>query len=559
MVPLSLGNLAAYSAQVLCVAGAAGALLSLLRVDAPHVRYFLLRITLAICLVLPWLQPARPSVATETGAVTAEVGASREAAAVADARRAIDWPTTISVILAGGIAVRLAWLAIGLVRLSRLRRAGRPADASHHRDLQAAMGTAADVRYVHRFAQPVTFGFRRPVVLLPETLRLQPPEIREAVLAHELLHVQRGDWAWVAVEEVARAAFWFHPAMWWLISRIQLAREEVVDALAVARTGRRRAYLEALMAFAGEPPLSTAPAFARKRHLFRRMVLISKEDVMSARRLVVSTAVIVMAMATGGWFAVGAFPIVDSSAGQILQQTPGPLESSANPITPENPTPRRVEHEAAKYPPEAAAANARVSITLRLTVDASGSVAEARILSARLRLGDSATSLNDERAKPAYDAAVAAAIAAVEQWRYDAPAKAPISFDTTFFFSPDGAVTDTSAGVAAPPPPLPPPGTRALDGKGMRIGSGLRPPTKVKDVRPVYPPDAMDAKIQGVVIMDIRIDEGGRVTDAEVLRSIPALDQAAIDAVRQWEFMPTLLNGVPTPVLVTVTVQFTLK
>jgi protein TonB len=87
----------------------------------------------------------------------------------------------------------------------------------------------------------------------------------------------------------------------------------------------------------------------------------------------------------------------------------------------------------------------------------------------------------------------------------------------------------------------------------------MRVPTKVKDARPVYPPDAMDAKIQGVVIMDIRIDEQGRVTEAHVLRSIPALDQAAIDAVKQWEFTPTLMNGVPTAVIVTVTVQFTLK
>jgi protein TonB len=59
--------------------------------------------------------------------------------------------------------------------------------------------------------------------------------------------------------------------------------------------------------------------------------------------------------------------------------------------------------------------------------------------------------------------------------------------------------------------------------------------------------------------MEIRIDEHGSVDHAAVLRSIPALDAAAIEAVRQWEFEPTLLNGVPTPVIMTVTVQFSLQ
>ena len=64
--------------------------------------------------------------------------------------------------------------------------------------------------------------------------------------------------------------------------------------------------------------------------------------------------------------------------------------------------------------------------------------------------------------------------------------------------------------------------------------------------------------MQGVVILEVRIDVDGRVTDAKVLRGIPLLDQAALDAVRQWVYTPTLLNGTPTPVIMTVTVTFTL-
>ena len=79
------------------------------------------------------------------------------------------------------------------------------------------------------------------------------------------------------------------------------------------------------------------------------------------------------------------------------------------------------------------------------------------------------------------------------------------------------------------------------------------------DVNPIYPPIAQSARVQGVVIIEATIGPDGAVKDAKVLRSIPLLDAAALDAVKQWQFTPTLLNGVPVPVIMTVTVQFTLQ
>ncbi|MBW8713179.1 MAG: energy transducer TonB [Acidobacteria bacterium] len=78
-------------------------------------------------------------------------------------------------------------------------------------------------------------------------------------------------------------------------------------------------------------------------------------------------------------------------------------------------------------------------------------------------------------------------------------------------------------------------------------------------IRPVYPPIAQSARVSGVVIIEATIGADGKVKDAKVLRSIPLLDQAALDAVKQWQFTPTLLNGVPVPVIMTVTVNFTLQ
>jgi protein TonB len=90
----------------------------------------------------------------------------------------------------------------------------------------------------------------------------------------------------------------------------------------------------------------------------------------------------------------------------------------------------------------------------------------------------------------------------------------------------------------------------------VRVGGGVREPRKVVDVTPVYPHVAAQARIQGVVIIEATIDARGRVANTKVLRGVPVLDEAALDAVRQWVYTPTLLNGVPTPIIMTVTVTF---
>jgi TonB family protein len=90
----------------------------------------------------------------------------------------------------------------------------------------------------------------------------------------------------------------------------------------------------------------------------------------------------------------------------------------------------------------------------------------------------------------------------------------------------------------------------------VRVGGQIRPPTKIRDVPPVYPAIAKSARVAGTVTIEATIDLEGKVMDAKVVRSVPMLDQAALDAVRQWEYIPTLLNGVPVPVVVTVNINF---
>jgi protein TonB len=95
--------------------------------------------------------------------------------------------------------------------------------------------------------------------------------------------------------------------------------------------------------------------------------------------------------------------------------------------------------------------------------------------------------------------------------------------------------------------------------KRLKVSGAVRPPNKLVDVKPTYPDDAKAAHIEGVVILGVVIGEDGSVIDTTVLRSIPALDQAAIDAVSQWEFEPTQLNGEPVEIEMTITINFTLE
>lgn len=105
----------------------------------------------------------------------------------------------------------------------------------------------------------------------------------------------------------------------------------------------------------------------------------------------------------------------------------------------------------------------------------------------------------------------------------------------------------------APPPPPPPPAGP------VRLHSGIEAPQKIADKAPVYPAIATAARIEGIVILEATIDEAGQVVDLKVLRSVPMLDAAALDAVKQWRYRPAHLNGMPIPVIVTVTVRFALN
>ncbi len=116
---------------------------------------------------------------------------------------------------------------------------------------------------------------------------------------------------------------------------------------------------------------------------------------------------------------------------------------------------------------------------------------------------------------------------------------------------PGGVVGGIVGGLpdAPPPPPVTP----------VRVGGAVREPRKLVHVAPVYPEAARQARIEGVVVIDATLDAKGHVANATVLNGNPLFYESALEAVRQWAYMPTLLNGIPTPVTMTVTLVFRLK
>lgn len=329
---MSLNNLLTYSLQIGLLIGVAGWIPAAARLRSPKARLAFFQALLAACLLLPALRPWKSEVIALEAPVTLEHAATASTGVVAT-RASLDPAIVVFAVLAAGILARLGMLALGLLRLRRYRRRSLPLASA------ANSNTEADIRLSPDVYGPVTFGFVRPVILLPVHFPELALEMRDAILCHETLHVRRHDWLFTAVEELIRAGLWFHPAIWWLLGEIQLAREQAVDREAVATTNAREPYVDALLAAAGaalEADLAPAPLFLRKRHLKQRVVSILKEKHMSKTRTMSTLAAGLAILAGTCWFVTGALPLsadpqlipdgngvtVDLMGSQVIHRSP---------------------------------------------------------------------------------------------------------------------------------------------------------------------------------------------------------------------------------------------
>ena len=413
MMPSAV-NVLAYSVQLGVLAIAALLITGALRLRAPLPSLRFWQAILAASLLLPAVQPRAigGSAVISSSSLASFVSALPIGGIT---MRGNDVALWILLIVLAGIAIRLLWLAIGVMRLRTITRSASR-DGSLEpllRELTASLRTDATIAISDAVESPSTVGVRRPLILLPRRVLGMPPAVQRAVIAHELIHVRRRDWLHTMAEEIWCAVLWFHPAARLIASRLSLARETLVDQTTILLTRDRRAYAEALLAFANpQPHLPGVTPLIGRRHLSQRISLIAEEEVMSRRRIVAS---LVIALAISS------------------------------------------------------AATVSAAVTFPMTA---------------------------------------------------APRSAQV----------------------------------------YKTGDGVSVPEVVHEVKPVYPREVIERKIQGSVWMAAVVLASGDVGDVQISKSLdPDLDREAITAMKQWKFRPGTKDGKPVAVEVTVQMTFTLK
>jgi TonB family protein len=393
-----LSNVVSYAVQVSVVLAVGLLTPRLLRLRSPGVSMRYWQLLLLAVLALPLVQPWR---APTPGTVTVEAVGLAMAHSVAEAipsRLPLPAGSWMLVVLGSVAAVRLLWLAFGLRALRRLRAGARP----DHRlsgavdALEAQLGTEASVLLSPQVRLPITFGWRRPTVLLPERVARLPKSQQVGVLCHELLHVRRRDWVSVLLEQAIRAVLWFHPAVWVLLERIALSREQVIDADVVRITGARRPYLDALWTMARSVDDSApkpALTLLNRSDLFHRVALLAEEINMSKYRVAATAVVVVACVAVAGAAVATTFPFVKSAAMVSMSVSSGEETSSTKASDEESdPTtfrfdpdgdvtePKVIHKVNPTYPEEARKARLTGVVVCETVITAAGEISDVKIL-----------------------------------------------------------------------------------------------------------------------------------------------------------------------------------
>jgi TonB family protein len=414
---LLLTNIGAFALQLAAVIGVGLALSLAVQVGRPRAALVYWRLVLLACLLLPLAQPwtaAAPPPGPVAAVSTPIVrdGAPGVALDPIETSRT-RWAATelVLIALAIGIAARGLWLLVGAAALVRLRRTAttlEPVPAAFA-EAQARLGVRATIAVADSVSGPITFGLVRPIVIVPPSVLELGPDVQEAIACHELLHVRRRDWVDEIAEEVIRTVFWFHPAMWWLVDRIQLSREQVVDQEAIALTASRERYVRALVSVAlarRSIALEPAPLFLRRSHLKQRITRILQETTMTTRRLIASLTLSSAAIALAAVLAVRAFP---------LQAEAPPSGPSSDPVSIVKGGDHLLHAALPEYPRRAIEQKVEGDVLLEATLDERGEVADARVLSGP-----------DELRK--------ASLESVLNWHYSPAALRSISTEVTLRF-----------------------------------------------------------------------------------------------------------------------------
>jgi TonB family protein len=246
------------------------------------------------------------------------------------------------------------------------------------------------------------------------------------------------------------------------------------------------------------------------------------------------------------------------SAAAVTVATPRTTSQSQAPASAAPRTPLGIVRKAPiEVPADLDPRLGRVLVQLESDVAADGAVTDVRLLAVSVVAEKVEMTADPAELRDDFDAMVKTAIASLRQWRFDPPAGAPAVVRVPIYF--DVVGRRTTFGAIRPMSGYPPHVTAVTPSDVLKVGGPIKAPKKLVNVPPRYPDDALQAKVQGEVVLDIVIDANGVPTDVQVAKSVPMLDAAAIEAVKQWRYEPTLMNGAPVPIAMTVTVGFTLE
>ena len=433
--------------------------------------------------------------------------------------RQIPWLTLFWI---GGIVAVTGHLAIGMARMHWLaRRATRIQPPEEAIQLAATLGIAR-VEFLEsdRIAMPLTWGIFRPKILLPANRTNWPADRIHLVFAHELIHVQQHDCFFQLLMQLTCAIYWFHPLAWFSAAQFRRERERACDdgVLRLGINGPEYAghLLELVRILKPKPRPSLAVAMAHQSNLETRLTALLDTRINRAKisaRATIAAALVAVCL--------------------LL-----PLASV-----------------------RAQAPDAQPSIS-GFVYDASGAVIpRAAVQATNLETHTKATALTGLAGEYALSLS---------------PGKYALEISTPGFrvFRRDnvnvssgnqrvdailelGAISERLEVIGQKPEGQV---ARSVVPRRIRVGGSVIAAKLVSKVAPMYPEQARQLGIEGAVLLQAIISKDGSVLSLTVVTTAdPDLAKAAMAAVQQWHYQPTLLNGEPVEVVTTITVDFKLN
>jgi TonB family protein len=420
----------------------------------------------------------------------------------------------------------------GIARLGRLTRRARALNDQRWNRLAeqtcAEYGITRKVALLQTGASDVlaTWGLVRPCLLLPRDAREWDDERVRIVLRHELAHVRRHDWIVQIGGEVVRSIYCFNPLVWIACRTLRRDSEHACDDQVIEAGTSPSTYATHLLELAricrpttgGARPFQgrgLAMLMARPSTLERRIaaMLSSNIDRRSASRRAVATVAAVL-------FCIA----LPAALLRAAQTSPLPLKGSV------------YDPSGAVLPDVELMLEGANNTAVTARTDASGRFEFASIAPGRYVLN--------------------ASLPAFKTLRYPLELRTARDWDRAITLQ----VGDLQESITVQAQRMASGGATASAQQPVRVGGNIRVPMKVHDVHPIYPASMRAAGREGVVPIEAIISRDGNVYTARVLSAQvhPDFAAAALDAVRQWRFTPTLLNGEPVEVVMTVSVTFRL-